>query len=85
MSGGPGLTGDRNFQSSCEVYRKGDNFRTIVYGKTRAEVFEMIQSRLFHLMGDTWQDEFVITATKTVAMGFSPARTQVTRGSQDYY
>lgn len=84
MSGGPGLTGGRNFENSCEVYWKGDGHRTVVYGLTRDEVVVRLAARLDEF-NPNWRDVVVVTATKRLAMGFSPARTQVTRGSHEYY
>lgn len=82
---GPGLTSDRNFQSSVEMFRKGDNFRRIVYGKTREEVVAELE-RTFSAAPSLaeWQDMFVVMPTKRIAMGLGPAWARVTRRSDEY-
>lgn len=99
-----GLTSDKNFQHSCEVYRKGEA-RHIVYGRTREELMkdEHFLARLLATSGrspdsfggvdrddllffleDDWQDNIVVTATRTIAMGVGPAWARAPRRFDEY-
>lgn len=79
MSYGPGLTGDRNFQDSVEYYRKGMPYRHIAYGKTREDVLAELQAA--HGTGIDWEDNWVVSPTRSVAMGLGR---QWARGTRRY-
>jgi hypothetical protein len=80
-NGGPGLTGDRNFQNSVEYYEKGSGFRRIAYGKTREEVLFEVGTSDPRM---DWEDHWVIMPTKRIRMGLSPAWARVTRRFNAY-
>lgn len=80
MARGPGLTGDRNFQTSVEVYRKGDHTRRIVYGKTRDEVLEELSRSEPHV---GWEWDYVVTERR-VAMGLGPMWVKASRRYDEY-
>jgi hypothetical protein len=98
-----GLTSDKNFQHSCEVYRRsGGGTRHVVYGRTRDEVVrdEHFIAKLFRqapcpldgtdrddllfFLEDDWQDDVVVTATRSTAMGLGPAWARVARRFDEY-
>jgi len=64
-----GLTSDRNFEHSCEVFRRGDAHRRIVYGKTRDQVLADLADDAH---GDLWMDDYVVLA-KRIPMGLGRA------------
>ena len=81
MNGGPGLTGDRNFQSSTEYYELGAPIRRIAYGKTREDVlYELSQSD----PRADWDEQWVVLPTKRIRMGLSPAWARVARRFNEY-
>jgi len=82
MSRGPGLTGDSNFESSVEFYRKGDGYRTIAYGKTRERILAEIQAA--HGTRTDWEDDWVVSPTRSVAMGLGHQWARVPRRYDEY-
>ncbi len=81
MSAGPGLTGDRNFETSVEYHRIGDATRTVVYGRDRDEVIAMIQAA--HGTDYDWEWTWVVTERR-VPMGLGPMWARVARGFDEY-
>lgn len=91
MSNGPGLTGDRNFQTSCEVFIRGFDTRHIVYGVTRAELLgdEALLVRVLLSRGGAakmppdWEDDVVVTERR-LKMGLGPAWVRAARRYDEY-
>lgn len=87
---GPGLTGQRNFQNSCEVYIRGAQFRRIVYGLSREELLHLANHAfLARMLGiktlsDVDMGDVFVSKTKRVAMGVGPAWTRGARRRNAY-
>lgn len=82
------ITSEPHFQHSCEVYLKGKNWRKTVYGRTREEVLDDQPFLSLLLNGypirEGWEDEVVVTQTRTVAMGLGPLWARGTRRRNAY-
>lgn len=82
------ITSEQHFQHSCEVYLKGQSWRKTVYGRTRDEILED-QGFLSlvlngHPIREGWEDEVVVTQTRSVAMGLGPLWARGTRRRNEY-
>lgn len=85
-----------HMQHSCEVYRRGDVHRTLVYGRTRDEILAdraflsrffpppswQMQKSLYNLPPD-WQDNLVVLQRST-ALGLGSQWTRATRRRDEY-
>jgi hypothetical protein len=87
---GPGLTGDRNFQNSCDVYVICAPLRRTVYGVSREELLHLANhaflARLLEVpsISAVGWESIVVTKTKRIRMGLGVGWTRGARRRNEY-
>lgn len=85
-------SGQTHWQNSCEVFIKGENYRKVVYGRTREEVVadRPLLARLLGVdvrrlhVSDDWMEQVVVTSTRTIRMGLGAGWARGTRRRNEY-